>query len=174
MHKKIQLMKKIVASTLLFLALITPGQKIAHADDKQSSFLLRLDCADAGIGNWGYRNENIVVGRAVYPSRFYMGAGDSSVSLTCRLQPNDKEVNFQNLQLAFGMEDNNRVSPNVNVNIYLDGILVTSQSVFSGKAESISLNVTNVRNVSIETVCTNKLQYCDRVYFWDATLGIIP
>lgn len=174
MHKKTQLMKKVIASTLLFLALIPPGQKIAQADEKQSTFLLRLDCADAGIGNWGYRNENIVVGKAFYRSRFYMGSGDSSVSLTCRLQPNEKEVNFQNLQLAFGMRDNERVSPNVNVNIYLDGILVASQSVFSGKAQSISLDVTNVQNLSIETRCSSQFQYCDRVYFWDATLGIIP
>lgn len=174
MDKQTQLMKKIIASTLLCLAFIPPGQKIAQADDKPSTFLLRLDCVEAGIGNWGYRNQNIVVDKAVYSSRFYMGPGDNSVSLTCRLQPNDKEVNFDNLQLAFGIPDNNRNSSNVTVNIYLDGRLATSSSVFSGKAESVQLDVTNVQNVSIETICANQFQYCDRVYFWDATLGIIP
>ncbi|MBE9128998.1 NPCBM/NEW2 domain-containing protein [Coleofasciculus sp. LEGE 07092] len=176
MHKKTQLIQKIIASGLLFLALAPQGSQIAQSQER-SAFLLRLNCVDTGIGNWARRVEDVAVGKAVYTSRLYMGAGDSDsvAALTCRLQPNEQNVIFQTLNLEFGMRDNYRRRPDVVVKVYLDGVQAQSQTVSpGGQPASVSLDVTTTNNVSIEAECSSKSQYCDRVYFWQASLGIAP
>lgn len=171
---KSKLIQKIIASGLLFAALTAPSQQIVQAQER-STFLLRLNCVDTGIGNWRRRSENVVVNKAVYSSRFYMGSGDTLASLTCRLQPNEEDVRFQTLQLAFGMRDNDQGSPRVLVNVYIDGVKAESRTVApGGEPAFVSLDVTNTQNVSLEAICTSRFQYCDRVYFWEASLGIAP
>ncbi|MEQ8386980.1 MAG: hypothetical protein RH949_31950 [Coleofasciculus sp. A1-SPW-01] len=173
---KSKLIQKIIASGLLFAALTAPSQQIVQAQER-STFLLRLNCVDTGIGNWRRRSENVVVNKAVYSSRFYMGSGDTRASLTCRLQPNEEDVNFQTLQLAFGMRDNDQGSPSVLVNVYIDGVEAESRTVVpGGEPAVVSLDVSNTQNVSLEARCnsSSRFQYCDRVYFWEASLGIAP
>ncbi len=173
MQNKTTLIRNIIASGLLLFALASQGNPVAEAQER-STFLLRLNCVKTG-GNWASQTEDVAVGKAVYTSRLYMGSGDSQASFTCRLQPNEEEVIFQELRLAFGMRDNDRGSPDVTVNIYLDGVQARSVTVSPGKAEVISgLDVTSTENVSIEAVCSSQFQYCDRVYFWDASLTIAP
>jgi len=160
MQMKSKLIQKIIASGLLFAALTAPSQQIVQAQER-STFLLRLNCVDTGIGNWRRRSENVVVNKAVYSSRFYMGSGDTLASLTCRLQPN--------------REDNDQGSPRVLVNVYIDGVKAESRTVApGGEPAFVSLDVTNTQNVSLEAICTSRFQYCDRVYFWEASLGIAP
>ena len=104
-----------------------------------------------------------------------MGPGDRSASMTCRLQPNEAGVIFQNLKLSFGMRDNDLRSPGATVNLYIDGVQTQSQSVTpGGRAGSMLQDVTNARNVAIEVICSNQSQYCDRVYFWEAELEYPP
>lgn len=173
MQKKTKLIQQIIASGLLFLALAPQGSQMAQAQEL-STFLLRLKCVDAGIGNWARRRENVVVGKAVYTSELFMGPGDRAASLTCRLQPNEANVIFQRLQLGFGMRDNDQGSPNVVVNVYLDGIQAASQTVSPGQRASVSFDVTTTRNVSVEAICSSNVRFCDRVYFWEASVGIAP
>lgn len=103
-----------------------------------------------------------------------MGPGNKSAAMTCRLQPNEAGVIFQRLRLSFGMRDNDRGSPDVNVTVYKDGNPETSVSVFPGQPASLTLDVTPTQNISIEASCTNQSQYCDRVYFWEAELEYPP
>jgi hypothetical protein len=78
-------------------------------------FSSRRPCVSTGIGNWARRTEDVSVGKAVYTSRLFMGPGNNFAAMTCRLQPNEAGVIFQRLRLSFGMRDNDRGSPNVNV-----------------------------------------------------------
>lgn len=175
MQKKTKLISTIVASTVLFLTLAPQGKQNAQEAPMLSQFLLRRPCVNAGIGNWDRRTEEVSVGKAVYKSRLFMGPGNRSASLTCRLQPNDAGVIFQRLNLSFGMRDNDRGSPAVSVNVYLDGQRVQSRTVSPGQQASVSLDVTPTSNVAIEAICSSQGgKYCDRVYFWNADLGYPP
>lgn len=173
MQKKIKLLSAFIASTALFLTLAPQSRQIAQ-EKPLSIFLLRRPCVNTGIGNWDRRREDVSVGKAVYTSRLFMGPGNRSASMTCRLQPNDANVIFQSLRLEFGMRDNDRGSPPVNVNIYLDGRRVEARTVSPGQREVVALDVTPTSNVAIETICSNQARYCDRVYFWEANLEYPP
>ncbi len=159
---------------MLFLALIPQGRQIAQ-EAPPSIFLLRLPCVNTGIGNWARRTEDVSVGKAVYTSRLFMGPGNRSAAMTCKLRPNQAKVEFQKLKLGFGMRDNDADSPSATFNVYIDGQRVDSLSrtVFPGKAQSVVLDVTNPSNVSLEVVCSNQSRYCDRVYFWDANVEYV-
>lgn len=171
--KKTKLIRKIIAGTIVFLTFAPQGRQNAQ-EAPLSMFLLRRPCVSTGIGNWAGRTENVSVGKAVYTSRLFMGPGNRFAAMTCRLQPNEAGVSFQRLRLSFGMRDNDRGSPNVDVTVYKDGVRETSVSVFPGEQGSVSLDVTPTQNISIEAICSNPSQYCDRVYFWDASLSYIP
>lgn len=145
------------------------------AQARNPKFLLKTQCVNTGVGNWSRTDDDDVsINKAVYTSLFYMGPGDGSASLTCKITPNDNSRYYQTLNLGFGMRDNDRRSPPVIVNIYSDGQQKISQKVSAGTQASVSLDVTNVTNVSIETVCSETSQYCARVYFYKATLVPIP
>ena len=172
-YKKNKLISKIIASTMLFLALAPQGRQIAQeAPPPPSVFLLRLPCVSTGIGNWARRTEDVSVGKAVYTSKFFMGPGNRFAAMTCRLRPNNAGVNFQKLKLSFGMRDNDADSPSATFNLYIDGQKVVSESrtVSPGTPGSVVVDVTNPSNVSLEVVCSSQSRYCDRVYFWDASL----
>ncbi len=157
---------------MLYLALGTLYMPVAQA--RSPKFLLKTQCVNTGVGNWSRTDEDDVsINKAVYTSLFYMGPGDGSASLTCKITPNDNYY-YQKLNLGFGMRDNDRRSPPVLVNIYADGKQIDSRRVSAGSQASVSLDVTNVTNVSIETVCSESSRYCDRVYFFKATLVPIP
>ncbi len=169
--KKTKLISKLIASTMLFLALVPQGRQIAQ-EAPPSIFLLRLPCVSTGIGNWARRTEDVSVGKAVYTSRLFMGPGNRSAAMTCKLRPNAARVSFQKLKLGFGMRDNDADSPSAIFNVYIDGnkVEALSRTVRPGKAESVVLDVTNPSNVSLEVRCSSQSQYCDRVYFWDANV----
>lgn len=169
MQKKNQLISTIIASAALFLALAPQGKSIAQ-EEMLSLFLLRRPCVNTGIGNWDGRNQDVAVGRAVYTSKIFMGPGSGFAAMTCKLAPNSAGVIFQRLNLAFGMRDNDRDSPTVYVNVYLDGQKIETKTVSPGEAATVSLDVTPTKNVSIEAVCSSPAKYCDRVYFWEADL----
>jgi hypothetical protein len=173
-YKKTKLISKLIASTMLFLALVPQGRQIAQSAPR-SLFLLRLPCVSTEIGNWARRTEDVSVGKAVYTSRLFMGPGNRSAAMTCKLRPNAAGVNFQRLKLGFGMRDNDVGSPNAVFNVYIDGnkVEALSRTVSPGKAESVVLDVTNPSNVSLEVVCSNQSRYCDRVYFWDADVEYV-
>lgn len=165
---------------MLFLALVPQGRQIAQEaplaqEAPRSIFLLRLPCVSTEIGNWARRTEDVSVGKAVYTSRLFMGPGNRSTAMTCKLRPNAAKVNFQKLKLGFGMRDNDVGSPGAVFNVYIDGNKdeTLSRTIRPGKAESVVLDVTNPSNVSLEVVCSSQSQYCDRVYFWDADLEYV-
>lgn len=136
-------------------------------------FLLRAKCVNSGVGSALENTQDVSIGRAVYKSRFYLGPGNRSASITCRITPNATQTDFQNLQLDFGMRDND-TSPPVTVNVYLDGKPVASRTVAPTRRETLLLNISDVRNVSIETVCSSQSEYCERVYFLNASLEPKP
>ncbi len=175
MHKKTQLISKIIFSTVLLLVLAPQGRQVAQqAPASLSRFLLRQPCVSTGIGNVNRRAEDVSVGRAVYSSRLFMGPGNAFAAMTCRLRPNQADVTFQRLRLAFGMRDNDQGSPAATVNVYLNRNQQDSQTVSPGRAGTVTLDVSSADNVSIEVICTNQARYCDRVYFWEANLEYPP
>jgi hypothetical protein len=103
-----------------------------------------------------------------------MGPGNNFAAMTCRLQPNEAGVIFQRLRLSFGMRDNDRGSPNVDVTVYKDGRPEQSVSVFPGQPASVTLDVSPTQNVALEAICSGRPQYCARVYFWEAELEYPP
>lgn len=173
MSKKTQLISAVLGSTALLLTVVPQSEPMAQ-EAPLSIFLLRRPCVNTGIGNWLRRTEDVSVGKAVYTSRLFMGPGNRAASMTCRLQPNDGGVIFQRLKLSFGMRDNDKGSPPVNVNVYLDGQRAEARSVSPEQGEVVTLDVTPTSNVAIETVCSNQSKYCDRVYFWEAELEYSP
>ena len=72
------------------------------------------------------------------------------------------------------MRDNDRGSPPVNVNVYLDGQRAETRTVAPGQREVVTLDVTPTSNVAIESICSNQYKYCARVYFWEAELEYPP
>lgn len=170
--QKFKLVSQVIAATLLSFAVTTlDGQK---AQAQRPVFLLKTKCVDSGPGNWNANLLDISIGKAVYTSQFYMGPGDRSASLTCKITPDDDRFIFKSLKLGFGMRDNDRRSqPNI-VNVYLDGRKVVSRTVGPGQKASFSIDVNTISNVALETICSSQSQYCDRVYFFDASLERLP
>jgi hypothetical protein len=163
---------QVISSAMLSFALAIQGGEVAQA--LRPVFLLKTQCANAGPGNWERYNLNVSIGRAVYTSLFYMGPGDQFASMTCKIRPDNYPPLFQTLRLGYGMRDIERSSPENVVNVYLDGQQAASRIVAPGRKEELLIDVSNVTNVAIETICSSKLQYCDRVYFFDATLERLP
>lgn len=173
--QKTKLSSRILTGVMLSLALFTLGGQVVQAAKRQRPvYLLRTKCVNSGLGNTRTNTREVSIGKAVYTSLFYQGPGSRSASVTCRIKQDDAQPVYQTLQLGFGMRDNERSSPPVNVNVYLDGRPTESRTVNSGQQATLSLDVSNVSNVSIETVCSSQSQICERVYFFNALLEPIP
>lgn len=165
----------IITSAVLLSSLITLGGKIAQAAPRPVP-LLNAKCVSSGLGTFRVQTLDVSIGKAVYTSQFYLGAGNRSASMTCKIKPDNRpEPVFQTLNLGFGMRDNDTKSAGVEVKIYLDGRQAETRTVTPTQKASLTLDVSNVSNVSIEAVCQQS-QYCDRVYFFDSALErkIIP
>lgn len=167
--QKTKLISKAIAGAMLSLSLATLGTQVVQA--QRPVFLLTSKCVNSGLGSSRQENLNVSIGKAVYTSLFDLGAGNRSASITCKIVPdNSSKRAFQTLQLGFGIRDNDRSSPPVTVTVYLDGKQAASKTVAPAQKESLSLDVSNVSNVSIEAVCSSQSQYCDRVHFFTASL----
>ena len=159
---------QVIAGAMLSLTTLTVlGVPVLLA--QTPVFLLRAKCVDSGLGSAREETRDVSIGRAVYTSRFYLGPGNRSASITCKITPNNTQSGFQTLQLDFGMRDND-TSPPITVNVYLDGKQAASQTVAPAGRKSLSLDISNVSNVSVETVCSSRSDYCNRVYFTNAAL----
>jgi hypothetical protein len=159
---------KVIAAAMLSTAVVNLGL-VAQAQRPTS--LLRGKCVNSGLGNASLDDTDISIGKQVYTSLFYIAPGDRSASVTCNILPKRKyQPGFQTLNLGFGIRDNDLTAPPVTVNVYSDGKKVDSRTVAPAQTQSLQLNVSNVSNVSIETVCSSQSQYCGRVYFFQASL----
>ncbi|MEM7579332.1 MAG: hypothetical protein AAF316_05650 [Cyanobacteria bacterium P01_A01_bin.80] len=172
------LKKKLISSVLLPIAVILPvffplSEATAQKQKKVRPIsLLKARCVKSGIGSARKQKRNVSIGRAVYSSEFYLGPGYRSAALTCNIQPEEDVAQniFQTLNLGFGMRDNNRNSPSVRVQLYLDGRPTEAITVGPTRVANVSVNVNNVNNIAIEATCSSSTQYCSRVYFYDADL----
>ncbi|GAB1538072.1 hypothetical protein NUACC21_07290 [Scytonema sp. NUACC21] len=167
-----RLIASAIASSVFLSFFNSFAGKIAQAQKPQRPTpLLNAKCVNSGLGTAREQNLDVAIGRAVYTSQFYLGPGTRSASITCSIKPENRpQPVFQTLNLAFGMRDNNISSPSVDVRVYLDGKQVENRTVGPAQQASLSLDVSNVSNVSIEAVCSSQTQYCDRVYFFTAGL----
>ncbi len=170
--QKTQLISSVLTSALLLSSLFSFGGKIAQAQRAQRPVsLLNSKCVNSGLGTVRQENLDVSIGRAVYSSRFYLGPGNRSASLTCNIKPEkSSKPPFQTLNLGFGIRDNDTKSPGVEVKVYLDGNQAETRTVAPGQQTSLAFDVSNASNVAIEAVCTSQSQYCDRVYFFTAAL----
>jgi hypothetical protein len=170
-----QLIAKFLAAGVLSVAIAPLTALVAQADDdSRVAWLFDAQCVSESPGRWHQEVEDVSVGREVYRSVMFMGPGSQFASLACRIRGEDTDTSdkdIQSFQLEFGMRDRHRDSPFNNVIIYLDGEENVSTTVASGERVALSLDVSNISNIAIETVCSTKIQYCDRVYFFDASLS---
>jgi hypothetical protein len=169
--QKTKLIASFITSILLASSFSTLVGKTVHAQNSQRSIpLLNAKCVNSGVGSAREQNLNISIGRAVYTSQFYLGPGYRSASITCNINPNNRpQPLFQTLNLGFGIRDNSN-SPNVEIQVFVDGNQVETRTIGPGQPTLVSLNVSNVNNIAIEAVCSSSNQYCDRVYFFNAGL----
>jgi hypothetical protein len=170
-----QLIAKFLAASVLSVAIAPLSAIVAQADDESRlAWLFEAQCVSESPGRWRQEVEDVSVGREVYRSVMFMGPGSQFASLACRIRGEDTETsdkNVQSLKLEFGMRDRHRESPYNNVIVYLDGEESLATKVAPGERVVLSLDVSNISNIAIETVCSTKIKYCDRVYFFDATLS---
>ncbi|MEO1429042.1 MAG: hypothetical protein AAFV71_08280 [Cyanobacteria bacterium J06633_8] len=169
--------KKLISLVLLPIAVILPalfpwGEVTAQKQKKlRPTSLLKAKCVKSGIGSARKQKLDVSIGKAVYSSKFYLGPGKGSAALTCKIKPGDRPQNvFQTLDLGFGMRDNTLNSPRVRVQLYLDGKPTETVTVGPTQVANVSVDVNNVNNVAIEATCSSSIQYCSRVYFYDANL----
>lgn len=184
---KKQLLGRLLAGGLLSVALALPCPVAsAEEEEERSLWLFETTCVSNGPGRWRQETEDISVSRAVYRSYMFMGPGSRSVSLACRIRgensenpentENSKDAKkpFQSLQLEFGMRDTQIESPYNTVIVYLDGQQSASETVAAGEKVYFALDVSQVQNIALETVCSSGAGYCDRVYFFNASLSTEP
>jgi hypothetical protein len=170
---KPKLIHKLVTATCLFLGIAILSEEVAQA--KPPVFLLDTQCVNTGLGRWRYDVSDVSVNGAVYTSLLFMGPGNRFASMTCRIKPEDEresKTKFQTFDLEFGMRDNDHGSPSNIVTVYLDNTEVSSKEIAPGEKVSLSLDLSNVHNISIKTQCSSQSQYCDRVYFFNAALEL--
>ncbi len=168
--QKTKFISSIITTAVLLSTLITLGGKIAQAVQRPVP-LLKSKCVSSGLGTYREQNLDVSIGKAVYTSQFYLGPGNRSASMTCKIKPDNRpEPVFKTLNLGFGMRDNDTKSPGIEVKVYLDGKPAETRSVVPAQQASLTLDVSNVSNVAIEAVCSRPNDYCDRVYFFDAAL----
>lgn len=172
--QKTHLFTQIIAGGMLSLAIASGSEPAVQAREVSPAYLFDTQCVSNGPGRVQEETLDVAVGRKVYRSYLFLGPGSREASITCRIAPEDTEDspgNYQSLVLDFGMRDNDRGSPPNVVNIYLDGERAASERVSPGQKVALSMNVANANNVAIETVCSSQARYCDRVYFFEATLS---
>ncbi|HIK09504.1 MAG TPA: hypothetical protein IGS52_04440 [Oscillatoriaceae cyanobacterium M33_DOE_052] len=168
------LFSSLLVAGALLAPLVTLGP-VARAEE-QPLWLFETQCVTQGSGRMRQEMADISVGREVFRSYMFMGPGSRSVNLTCKIRGDDPEEkeNFNSLRLEFGMQDSDKSGPYNTVVVYLDGEESASQTIGSGEKVSIALDVSQSQNVSVETVCSSRNAYCDRVYFFNASLSSEP
>lgn len=174
--QRTQSIAKFIAAGVLSVAIAPLSVLVAKADDESRlAWLFEAQCVSESPGRWRQEIEDVSVGREVYRSVMFMGPGSQFASLACRIRGGEdtetSDKNVQSLNLEFGMRDRHRESPYNNVIVYLDGEESAATTVAPGERVVLSLDVSNISNIAIETVCSTKVQYCDRVYFFDASLS---
>ncbi|HAZ44830.1 MAG TPA: hypothetical protein DCZ55_10220 [Cyanobacteria bacterium UBA11371] len=175
--QKTKLSAQLIASAMLFLALVTLGQQVVRGQQRErirTSSLTRAVCVGSGPGRFRYDETNIAIGRAVYRSLMHLNPSNGSAAVTCRIKDEDEQPKFKTLELGLGMLDADAGSPGNIVNIYLDGRQAETRTVNPGQTASLSLDVSNVSNVAIEATCSTSARYCARVYVYKAVLERIP
>ncbi len=177
MEKNKLKLSQLLAGVILWAGL-SPINVQAQPLELENISLLDGVCVSTGPGRWRQITEDVSVNRQVYTSILFMGPGTQYSGLTCRIRPENpgpNDYNFQTLTLQFGMRDNDWKSPSATVKIYLDGKPTTDQTIGPGQKADLSLPITNVSNIAIETICNSDSRYCDRVYFFQAALDpILP
>ncbi|MGL5196319.1 MAG: hypothetical protein ACRC8Y_22245 [Chroococcales cyanobacterium] len=159
---------QLMTAGILSVAISPWFQPVVKAREPVPLFLFDTQCVTNGPGRSQEETLDISVGRKVYRSYFFLGPGSREVSVTCRIA--EQQGQFESLLLEFGMRDNDRGSPPNAVNIYLDGVREVSHTISPGQQVSLSLNLTHVSHIAIETICSSQNRYCDRVYFFESTL----
>lgn len=168
---------KLIKSLVLGI-IVTSATLLANSTPIQARSvipLLNAKCVSSGEGNVREQKQNVSIGKAVYTSLFFLGSGFRSAAMTCRIRPENRpNPLFQTLNLGFGIRDNDAGSPNVQVNVFVDGQQVESRSIAPTQVQTLAVDVSQASNIAIEATCTSGVRYCPRVHFFQANLQRIP
>lgn len=161
-------MQKLIQAAILSISLVTIGTNSLQA--QQPISLVQAKCVSGGLGSFRQTPVDVAIAKAVYTSPFYLGTGTRSAAVTCKIRNDDDRPLFQTLRLGLGMRDNNPDSPPVTINFYVDGDQAETKTISPGIKEFVALDVSKATNVTIEAVCSNQAEYCNRVYFFNTIL----
>lgn len=171
--QKTKFTRQLIVGAILSAILTTFSSQVVESRQNTVS-LLKTTCVGSRSNRWRADEENVAIGRAVYRSVMNLSPSNGSASVTCRIKSENDSPAFQTLTLEFGMLDSDTTSPPTIVNLYLDGRQAGSKQISPGQTGSFAVNLSNFSNVSIETVCSSRSEYCGRVYFFKTALERIP
>lgn len=162
--KKVRLFTKFVSVVMLSLILIILGGKVAQAERPIS--LQNLTCIKTKTSNYDdfrFLSRDIVVGRKIYTSIMKLSPDTAT---TCKLPANSSA----SLRLEYGMSDTDSGSAPVTIDAYLDGNQIASRTASPGEIGTMLENISQGKNLSIETSCTRASNCYAHVYFFKAQI----
>jgi len=161
--KRVRLLSGLLSAGVLSFTLATVGAQVAQAQRPIPVF--DLSC----VKRWGngYSNQSIDVsiGREIYTSgmQIYHNGG----GWTCRL-PGGRA----SLRIEYGVSDNENKPP-AQIDVYVDGNQVASQTGKEGRVNSMLVDISNGKSLAIDVSCSRATNCYQGGYyfFW---FNIIP
>jgi hypothetical protein len=148
---------------MLSLILGTLGEQVALA--QRPILLLDLTCIKTSNSVWGFnrQSQDIVVGREIYTS---IMKSVSDAAMTCKLPT----ASSASLRLEYGMSDTDSDRAPVKIDVYLDGNQIASRTASPGQRGTMLVNISQGKNLSLETSCARASNCPASVYFFKAQI----
>jgi len=155
--KRVRWLSGLFSAGVLSFTLATVGAQVAQA--QRPIHILDLQCLVTGgyLDNRGYlqsferKPTDLVIGRQIYTSIMSV----SEASWTCKL-PGGRA----SLRLEYGVDDRSEISP-PKIDVYVDGNQVASQVGKPGRINTMLVDISNGKSLSIDIFCSTE-KNCNR------------
>lgn len=155
--KRVRWLSGLLSAGVLSFTLGTVGAQVAQA--QRPIHILDLQCLVTGgyLDNRGYlqsferKPTDLVIGRQIYTSIMSV----SEASWTCKL-PGGRA----SLRLEYGVDDRSEISP-PKIDVYVDGNQVASQVGKPGRINTMLVDISNGKSLSIDIFCSTE-KNCNR------------
>ncbi len=158
--KRVRWLSGLFSAGMLSFTLATVGAQVAQA--QRPIFLLDLQCLVTGgyVSNWGrimglhIGPTDISIGRQIYTSIMYV----YSAGWTCKLPGGRASV-----RIEYGVSDQSEISP-PKIEVYVDGNQVGSEVGKPGRINTMLVDVSNGKSLSIDISCSTERNCNQRSY----------
>ncbi len=155
--KRVRWLSGLFSAGVLSFTLATVGAQVAQA--QRPIHILDLQCLVTGgyLDNRGYlqsferKPTDLVIGRQIYTSIMSV----SEASWTCKL-PGGRA----SLRLEYGVDDRSEISP-PKIDVYVDGNQVASQVGKPGRINTMLVDISNGKSLSLDIFCSTE-KNCNR------------